>query len=108
MRTIGITFVFALLLIGLGFYVVQIVPPEIESSIASELKRKFAANDLTQIEIVMHGRDVTLVGDVESQAQIDLAMKLASTMIGVRSVMTDMVVIADQAIRENGETETQY
>ena len=78
MRIAGLTFLFALLLLGLGYYVVQVVPPEIEASIASEIEQKFAANNLSQIKIAMNGRDVSLAGSVNSQAQIDLAMKLAS------------------------------
>ena len=96
MRIAGLTFLFALLLLGLGYYTIRVVPPKIEASIAAEIEQKFAANKLPQLKITMNGRDVSLAGNVNSQAQIDLAMKLASHNTGVRSVMTSMVVIAEQ------------
>ena len=101
MRAIGITFLFALLLLGLGAYVVQVVPEKIETSIATDIKNKFTTNNLSQISISMNGRDVNLAGSVDSQAQIDLAMKLASHNAGVRSVMTTMVVVAEDTTSSN-------
>lgn len=101
MRAIGITILFALLLLGLGAYVVQVVPEKIETSIAADIRHKFSANNLSQISISMNGRDVNLAGSVDSQAHIDLAMKLASHNAGVRSVMTTMVVIAEDPTSSN-------
>lgn len=101
MRAIGITFLFALLLLGLGAYVVQVVPEKIETSIATDIKNKFSTNNLERISISMNGRDVNLAGSVDSQAQIDLAMKLASHNAGVRSVMTTMVVVAEDTTPGN-------
>ena len=108
MRIAGLTLLFGLLLLGLGYYVVQVVPPKIEVSIASEIEQKFVANDLSQIKITMSGRDVSLAGSVNSQAQIDLAMKLASHNAGVRSVMTSMEVIAEQTANEIAQPKTNH
>lgn len=101
MRIIGTTFVFALLLLGLCVYVARVVPVNIESSISTEIERKFVDNDLPQIDISVHGRDVTLAGSVDSQTQLDLAMQLASRNAGVRAVMTTMVVVADESVLDN-------
>ncbi len=108
MRIAGITLLFALLMSGLAYYVAQVVPPKIEASIASEIAQKFAANDLSEIKIVMNGRDVSLAGNVTSQAQVDLAMKLASHNAGVRSVVTSMVVIAEQTTNETVQPQTNH
>ena len=108
MRIAGITFLFALLLSGFGYYVVQVVPPKIEASIASEIEQKFLAHNLSQVEIAMNGRDVSLAGRVNSQAQIDLAMKLASHNAGVRSVMTSMVAIAEQTAQDVVQPQTNH
>ena len=106
MRIAGTTLLFVLLLLGLGYYAIQVVPPKIETSIAAELQRKFADNEISQIEVSMNGRDVSLSGSVNSQAQIDLAMKLAGHNAGVRSVMTSMVVIEEQTIPALNPPET--
>lgn len=101
MRIVGTTFIFALLLLGLCVYVAQVVPANIESTISTEIERKFVANDLPQIDISVRGRDVTLAGSVDSQTQLDLAMQLASRNAGVRAVMTTMVVVADESVLDS-------
>ena len=108
MRIAGLTILFALLLSVLAYYVAQVVPPKIEASIASQIEQKFAANNLPPINVAMNGRDVSLAGSVNSQAQIDLAMKLASHNEGVRSVMTNMVVIAEQSANDIVAPQTNH
>ena len=108
MRIVGLTFLFALLLLGFAYYVIQVAPPKIEASIASDIEQKFAANNLSQIKIGMSGRDVSLAGSVNSQAHIDLAMKLASHHAGVRSVMTSIVVIPEPTAKDTPQPQTNH
>ena len=104
MRAVGITILFFVLLLGFGVYVVQVVPAKIESSITNEVKQKFEANNLSQINISIDGRDVTLSGVADSQAEIDLAMKLASRNAGARVVMTSMILVADDLMPDKDQS----
>ena len=104
MHAVGITILFFVLLLGFGVYVVQVVPAKIESSISNEIKQKFEANNLSQINVSIDGRDVTLSGAVDSQAEIGLAMKLASRNAGVRAVMTSMTLVADDLMPDKDQS----
>jgi osmotically-inducible protein OsmY len=67
----------------------------IDADISSAVKMKFATDELisdSRINIDTSRCNVTLKGNVDTQAEADRAMKLGRSVNGVRSVRSDLIV----------------
>lgn len=67
----------------------------IDANISSAIKRKFAIDQLiseSSIRIDTNHCNVTLKGNVGTQAEVDRAMRLGRSVYGVRSVHSDIIV----------------
>jgi hyperosmotically inducible protein len=67
----------------------------IDADISSAIRMRFAIDELisdSHINVDTSGRNVTLKGKVDTQAEADRAMKLGRSVNGVRSVHSDLIV----------------
>lgn len=67
----------------------------IDADISSAIKMRFAIDELisdSHISVDTSRCNVTLKGNVDSQAEADRAMKLGRSVHGVRSVHSDLIV----------------
>jgi hypothetical protein len=97
MRSIGISILFAMLFAALCAYTFYVVPGHIEQSLEYNISQVFENNGLPALQIIVDGRDVTLAGEVSSQAHLSRAIELSSSMPGVRVVMSHLSVIKKPA-----------
>ena len=105
MRAIGINLFFLLLFVALCAFVIKTVPVRIQTALQSTLQQQFDENQLPAVQISMDGRDVLLTGAVDSQEQINQAIKLAANVVGVRVVMTELELQDQNVTSDSAETE---
>ena len=92
MRTVGISILFIVLFIALSLYAVANVPAKIQASIKADIEEQYLQNKIQGVDVFVDGRDVTLLGAVSTQDQLDSAIEIASHRPGVRVVMIEAVV----------------
>ncbi|MEM8844001.1 MAG: BON domain-containing protein [Pseudomonadota bacterium] len=92
MRTIGISILFIILFIALSLFVIAKVPTQIQASIKADIEDQYLQNNIQDVEVILDGRDVTLMGEAKSQEQLNEAINIASHRPGVRVVMIETVV----------------
>lgn len=97
MRSIGISILIAFLFASLCAYTFYIVPSHVEQSLELNISQAFEHNGLPALQIMVDGRDVTLAGEVASQAHLSRAIELSSSTPGVRVVMSHLNVIKKPA-----------
>lgn len=97
MRSIGISVLFAVLFVALCAYTIYVVPSHIEQSLEFSINQTFENNGLPSLQIMLDGRDVTLAGEVASQAHLSRAIELSSSTPGVRVVMSNLSIIKKPA-----------
>ena len=92
MRLIVVTVIFAAIFSGLCFVASKTVAIQVSDKILSDVGIQLISNDLTDVVAQADGRDITLAGELVSQAQIDKAMEVIHSRPGVRLVVNDMVL----------------
>lgn len=97
MRSTGISILFVLLFAALCAYTFYVVPSHVEQSLEYNISQAFENNGLPALQIMVDGRDVTLAGEVASQAHLSRAIELSSSTPGVRVVMSHLNVIKKPA-----------
>ena len=99
MRVVGISVIFCSLFVALCMLVANTVPKRIQASIKSDLDQQYVLRDVKGINVSVDGRDVTLIGQVNSAQEINSVIKTASHRPGVRIVMTE-ITISEQSSDE--------
>ncbi len=92
MRVLGLTAVFVALFVGICLVASNTAAHQISEKITTDVMQQIKKNNLDNIVANVEGRDITLVGEVGSQGDINKAMEIVSHRPGVRVVMNQLTI----------------